>query len=153
MTPTAFEMTSGSSPAGGVPTTTVNSRFSVPAVNVNVATPWTPDPIVTVALWEPAGITTPPTAMTMFGSLVVTVTGVLVATGEDTRRTPRDDWPPTPVNTRPSSAEADCRTTTPTAFDETGGSRSGGGVPTTTVSCRVSDPATNVNVATPWLPV
>src|SRR5512138_18688 len=120
MTPTAFETTSGSNPSGGVPATTVNSRFSVPAVNVNVATPWTPDAIVTVALWEPAGITTMPATMTMFGSLVVTLTGVSAATGEDTSRTPRDDWPPMPVNTRPSSAEADRRTTTPTAFDDTG---------------------------------
>src|SRR5438552_1826849 len=44
-------------------------------------------------------------------------------------------------------------TTAPTAFVKTGGIMSAGGAPTTIVNCRVSAPAWNVSVATPWLPI
>src|SRR5262249_13614107 len=95
--PTGVETTSGTVPGGGVPTTTVSSRVSPAAANLNVATPWTPAARLIVALCVPAGIVTVPTTETTFALLLVAVTIVSLGTGAETSRTPIDDVPPTAV--------------------------------------------------------
>ena len=122
-------------------------------MNVSVATPCEPLAIVTAADCEPAGMVTAPITETTLGSLLLTVTGVSTLTLLVTSRTPTDDCAPNPAYTRPMSAEAARMTTTAIGFEVTSGSSSGGGVPTTTESCRMSDPAWNVSVAMPCAPV
>src|SRR2546425_793426 len=74
--PTGAARIGGVLPGGGVPTTTVSPRTSVPARSVISALPGAPVAIVIVAVREPAGMTTDPTTLATAGSVLVVCTAV-----------------------------------------------------------------------------
>src|SRR5437763_1109436 len=99
----------------------------------------------------PTGMTTVPDTAATLTSLLVTLTTVSAVAGVPRSGTSRLGWPPSALYTRPTWGTG--RSSTPTGVETTSGTEPGGGVPTTIVNCRVSAPAWNVSVATPWLPI
>src|SRR5256885_5116665 len=146
-TPTGGARTGGVMLGGGVPTMTVSERTLAPARSVITAVPGVPAAIVSVAVSEPAGMTTVPTTRATPSFVLVTVTGVSWVAGVENSGTVNVCWRPASLMTCP--AEGGRRIARPTGELARGGRLFGGGGPPVTGSPRASAPARSGSRATP----